>query len=178
MLDDDQIITDLKLLAMGPNFVGKKYKRCLVNGFRFHTKTLEKRRKTQNSGVVVNATVSSFSSSKDNNPIAGEMVYYGVLQDIIELDYTGDRKVILFECDWVSKGGRLKQDEDGFTVTNFTSVKRHNEPFILASQAKQVFYVEDQFQKGWHVAITTAARDKYDMNYKDAIDVYLPLEIE
>lgn len=69
-----------------------------MNGFRFHTKEVESKRKTQNSGVVVNATTSSFSSSKDQNPVLGEVAYYGVLKNILELDYTSNRKVILFDC--------------------------------------------------------------------------------
>ncbi|KAH6771864.1 hypothetical protein C2S51_010268 [Perilla frutescens var. frutescens] len=78
---------DLKLLAGRPNFIGMKYKKFLVNGFRFHTKDLESSRKTQNCGVRVKAATPSFSSTRDQNPILGELDYYGILTDIIELDY-------------------------------------------------------------------------------------------
>ncbi|KAH0725237.1 hypothetical protein KY284_001102 [Solanum tuberosum] len=43
--------------------------------------------KTQNYGVTLSATTNSFSSARDQNPIDGEVVYYGVIQDIIEIDY-------------------------------------------------------------------------------------------
>lgn len=76
-----------------------------------------------------------------------EMAYYGILKNIIKLDYTGGKIVILFDCDWVSKGKRLKEDEDGFTLTNFANIRRQNEPFVLASQVEQVFYVEDPSEK-------------------------------
>ncbi|XP_075482523.1 uncharacterized protein LOC142522848 [Primulina tabacum] len=141
---DDPVSNDLKSLARGPNFVGIRYEKFISNGFRFHTKEVECKRKTQNCGVIVQATTSSYSSIRDQNPISSELDYYGILQNVIELDYEGGRRVVLFECDWVSKGKRLKLDDDGFMLVNFTNVKRYNEPYILTSQALQVFYVEDQ----------------------------------
>ena len=176
MPNDDPISSDLKALARGPNLVGVRYEKFLINGFRFHVRDVERKRKTQNSGVTVNATTSSFASIRDENPILGEMSYYGILERIIELDYRAGRKIVLFDCDWVSKGKRLKQDEDGFTLANFTNVKRHNEPFIIASQASQVFYVEDPIESGWHVVIMMNPRFKYKMEQEVDVDTYLQSE--
>ncbi|KAG6494421.1 hypothetical protein ZIOFF_049446 [Zingiber officinale] len=170
---DDPISNDLKSLARGPNFIGIRYEKFISNGFRFHTKEVERKRKTQNCGVIVRATTSSYSSIRDQNPISSELDYYGILQNVIELNYKGGRKVILFECDWVSKGKRLKLDEDGFMLASFTNVKHHNEPYILASQAMQVFYVEDPVDCNWHVIITTDARGHYKMQPMADVDTYL-----
>ncbi|XP_047981858.1 uncharacterized protein LOC125222972 [Salvia hispanica] len=63
--EENPTLRDLKLLARGPNIIGVKYKKFIVNGFRFHTKDLECTKKTQNSGVRVKATTSSFSSTMD-----------------------------------------------------------------------------------------------------------------
>ncbi|KAG6423408.1 hypothetical protein SASPL_113803 [Salvia splendens] len=141
--EENPILRALKLLARGPNIIGVKYKKYIVNGFRFHTKDLKCTKKTQNSGVRVKATTSSFSSTRDQNPILSELDYYGILTDVVELDYNCGHRVVLFDCEWVSKGKRLKTDANGFTLANFSNVIRHNEPFILASQVEQVFYVED-----------------------------------
>lgn len=136
-----------------------------------------KKRKPQNSGVVVKAFTSSFASTKDNNPILSDLMYYGILKNIIELDYTADRRVVLFECVWVSKGKRLNEDNDGFILTNFTNVKHHNEPFVLASQVQQVFYVEDPVDPNWHVVITTSPRIQIICNYIEIdIEDYLQSE--
>ena len=82
-LPENEVISkDLRLLAKGPNVVGSKYERYIVNGFRFHTKYLESKRKNQNSGVIVTAITSSFASTKDMNPVSSDLAYYGVLKDI------------------------------------------------------------------------------------------------
>ncbi|XP_042383728.1 uncharacterized protein LOC121975883 [Zingiber officinale] len=171
--EDDPVSNDLRSLARGPNVIGIQYHKFVSNGFRFHTKEVERKRKTQNCGVTVRATTSSYSSIKDHNPVLSELDYYGILQNVIELDYGGGRKVALFECEWVSKGKRLKLDEDGFMLANFKDVRRHNEPYILASQAMQVFYVEDPNDCDWHVIITTDARAKYNMQPMTDVDTYL-----
>nr|XP_027063083.1 uncharacterized protein LOC113689513 [Coffea arabica] len=171
--DGVDISKDMKLLARGPNNVGRTYQKILVNGFRFHTRQLESQRKTQNSGVLVNATTSSFSSTKDNNPILSDLAYYGILTNILELNYTEGRTVTLFECDWISKGKKLKQDEDGFTLANFKNVKPHPEPYVIATQVSQVFYVEDPLAEGWSVVVATSPRNEFMMDPVCDIEMYL-----
>ena len=52
----------------------KQFKRYVINGLKFHTKDSEASRKTQNSGVCIITE--------------GGATYYGVLIDIIELNYS------------------------------------------------------------------------------------------
>lgn len=164
-MGDERISEELRVLARGPNDVGKRYNAFIVNGFRFHTKDLEKRRKTQNSGVIITAKTSSFSSAKDNNPVVGDVTYYGVLKDIIELEYFGKKTVVLFKCDWVAEGKKRKrQDTYGYTLVNFEGLVEHKEPFVLASQVQQVFYVADPIDKGWKVVMKATPRDYFDMD--------------
>jgi Domain of unknown function (DUF4216) len=102
------------------------------------------------------AKTSTYSHAKDHNPILADVIYYGRLKQIIELDYMGCFTIVLFKCDWVDvtlvRG--IKKDEYGFTLVNFshlvhTGEKLEHEPFIFASQAEQVFYVKDhQIQSG------------------------------
>ena len=74
---------------------------------------------------------------------------------------------MLFKCDWwdvTNHGGRgIKQDAYGFTCVNITRTLYTNEPFILASQAQQVFYVQDTIDSNWRVTIKIQPRDFYDM---------------
>lgn len=96
------VTKELKWLAMGPRETVKTYSGYLINGYRFHTKQREKYLKTQNSGVVVLARASSYATTRDNNPVEGEMNYYGVLKEIIQLNYSGMLEFVLFKCDWVN----------------------------------------------------------------------------
>ena len=164
---DKRVTTDLRLLARGPSKVASSFSKFVINGIRSPTKDLDKKSKTQNSGAVVTAKTSSFASTKDMNPVIGDITYYGVLTDIIQLDYYEERKVVLFKCDWVdvtSQGRGVKLDGLGFTLVNLKRLLSTNEPFVLASQALQVFYVQEPVETDWHVAIMTKPRDFFDMH--------------
>ena len=82
-----EVSNHLKWLAKGPNFVTKRYTGYFINGYRFHTKTRDAPCKTQNSGVTLSATTDSFVSARDKNPVDGMVLYYEIIQDIIEIDY-------------------------------------------------------------------------------------------
>ncbi|RVW72347.1 hypothetical protein CK203_055429 [Vitis vinifera] len=113
--------------------------------------------------------VSSFASARDKNPIPGHVSYYGVLTDVIELHYLGGNRVILFKCDWwdvINSGRGMKNDEYGFTCLNFERTICTDEPFVLASQAKQVFYVQNSNEENWHIVVEIQTRGVYDMNQK------------
>ena len=81
-------------------------------------------------------------------------MYYGILSDIIELNYFDKLRYVLLKCNWadVNTSRGYKIDEYGFILVNFsrpihTGERLNDEPFILASQASQVYYVEDVRQK-------------------------------
>ncbi|PHU05138.1 hypothetical protein BC332_25960 [Capsicum chinense] len=108
-----------------------------------------------NSGFLVREDVSD--SNKE---------YYGVLKDIYELCYTGNRKVHLFKCHWCDVahlGKRYKIDKYGFTSVNTQRVLNTNEPFVLASQSEQVFYLNDLVDKDWLLVVKTNPRDLFNM---------------
>ena len=74
---------------------------------KFSTKDFEATRKTQKSGVCVVTECG--------------VTYYGVLIDIIELNYSDKYRYILFKCQWVDviSGRGFKKDEFGFPLVNF-----------------------------------------------------------
>nr|CAD1821762.1 unnamed protein product [Ananas comosus var. bracteatus] len=154
-LHESNCSEEMIAMARGPNNITKRFSGFIINGFRFHTKDREKFRKTQNSGVMVEAD---------------GQTYYGALTDIFELDYFGKFKVVLFRCDWVdvrSPRG-LKQDTNGSTLVNFSKLIHtgqflKDDPFIFSSQAKQVFYVQDPRNEDWNHVIMTKPRDLYDV---------------
>ena len=142
-----------KALASGLNTVAKSVKSFIVNGYKFQTVHRERYRKTQNSGVMVEAD---------------GQAYHGRLMDIYELDYYGAYKVVVFRCDWVDINRGLKTFRNGHACVTFSKLIHtgrylHDDPFVFSSQAKQVFYVEDEKQKGWLHVIKTKPRDIFDL---------------
>lgn len=98
------------------------------------------------------------------------ITYYGVLTDIIELNYYDKLRYVLFKCDWadITQNRGQKKDDFGFTVVNFshlihTGKRLNDEPFIFASQARQVYYVEDGKGTDWLTIVKTKPRDVFDI---------------
>ncbi|XP_042387698.1 uncharacterized protein LOC121979771 [Zingiber officinale] len=158
----------IKALAIGPNPRGRSFKAYMINGFHFRTKAFETSRTTQNSGVMLRAKTTSYASRKDRNPIAGEIIYYGVLKNIIQVHYSNRMKFVMFNCDWVDNQRGKMEDYFKFTLVNFDHLmyrdnQMSDEPFIFASQAEQVFYSNDPVEPKWHVVLKMSRRDNYDV---------------
>ena len=111
---------------------------CSVNGVRYNTVDRERQRQTQNNGVLVDGT---------HNGLATE--FYGQLREIVELSYNSSleciRTVILFRCDWFSQDGKARtiRDDGLFRSINIERFWYKSDPFILSTQSKKVFYVQD-----------------------------------
>ncbi|XP_059289232.1 uncharacterized protein LOC132042717 [Lycium ferocissimum] len=165
----EQMPKDIQNLAVGPSKQAKRMTGYICNGVRYLTKSRDARRKTQNSGIMVKATTQSYASARDKNPILAEVSFYGVLTDIIELYYTKKLKFVLFSCKWVNNNkGLIEKDDYGFPLVNFNHLlyTRHqlsNEPFIFASQAQQVFYVDHPMGKEWQIVVKLKPRGFYDL---------------
>ncbi|GKC15978.1 hypothetical protein Tco_1012760 [Tanacetum coccineum] len=82
------------------------------------------------------------------------------------LDYRF-RQIPLFKCDWVNhKAGGVKRDTTlGYTLVDINNLGHKVDQFILASQARQVFYVKDQIDKKLSIVFKTPPK-----NYKDMYD--------
>lgn len=138
---DSTISNDLYALANEPNLIVHSYPGCMVNGVRYETKMRDDRRTTQNSGVYVEAEYNGASSA-----------FFGVIDEIWEVTFLYWNKVILFKCSWFDTDiGRVK-NEYNFTTIKTDSLWFENEPYVLADQVKQVYYVDDK-KKGdsWKV---------------------------
>lgn len=133
---NNNVHEDLYALAMGPNPWCRKQFFLIINGFRFRVHRIDKKKKNQNSGIFVRSSRISYSSRQDNNPDDGMIDYYGVLKDIIKLDYHNGRKIILFDCDWVNSERNstgLRTNQYGFILVNFTKLLHDGDTLILAS---------------------------------------------
>ncbi|CAA7038912.1 unnamed protein product [Microthlaspi erraticum] len=75
-----------------------------------------------------------------------------------------------FKCQWADTRDvrGCKKDDLGRTMVNFsrlihTGNGQDDEPYVLALQARLVYYVEDPKEKGWCVVVHVKPRDLYDM---------------
>nr|GEW08703.1 hypothetical protein [Tanacetum cinerariifolium] len=104
-----------------------------INGYTFYTKKQDDKSTVQNSGVTLIATTTDSSRME----IAKDS-YYGVIEEIWELDYP-TVVIPILKCKWVdSTRSGVKVDNDGFTCVNLSTNGYLSDPFILAKQVDQV----------------------------------------
>jgi hypothetical protein len=87
-----EVPKEIKTLVVGPSLVARSYGSYGINGCIFPTKSYDAGRPTQCSGV---ALASKFLSSS-----TGNRIFYGIIREIIELDYNRKGNIVLFKCDW------------------------------------------------------------------------------
>jgi hypothetical protein len=151
---DSSIPSELRRLSRGCGLKVKSYDIYEVNGYRFRSEKYEKSRgnlTTTNTGVL---------AVGDDDGSNKELEYYGIIKDIIELKFDGgsDFSLVLFECHWFHPTNGVRHlDRLGLVEVAHESCNPANEPFVLASQVKQVYYLpypckSDPNLNGWWVA--------------------------
>ncbi|VVA38090.1 PREDICTED: transposase, partial [Prunus dulcis] len=159
--DNNGVSENLRWLAAGPNMAVPLYRNYLIKGIKFNIKAQDDVRTTQNSGVYLLAQTMQVASAKDKNPILSNMGFYGVIQEIWDLDYQ-KFTIQVFRCDWIDSSG-LVVDELGFTLVDLSKIGHRNDQFVLASQVKQIFFVDDPMHRGWSVVLSMPNREYNDV---------------
>ncbi|XP_073123839.1 uncharacterized protein [Henckelia pumila] len=126
-----EVTDELYALANRSNFSVYSYSGAIINGVKFLVEQRDVRRTTQNSGILV--------------PGVGGQNFYGVLQEVIELSNLKDCTVLVFKCKWFDTDPRKRRIQvDKIFTSIYTGAEWYkNDPFILASQAKSVYYLND-----------------------------------
>ena len=132
-----------------------------MNGFKFLTREYEQDKLTMNSGVCVRGT----------QYVEGENDFYGVLADIIELEYPAlpMKKTVIFKCDWFDPTDSGTHTNTRYNMVDVNHRRRYNkyEPFILAEQADQVHYLPYPSKRrdkvNWWAVCKIKARSELDM---------------
>jgi len=165
----EEATEEIKILAKGPMLIAHQYNSYTINGFNFHTQSYDENRSVQSSGVVLAAESTCFERGNNDTQVVGTNIYYGIIKEILELNYHNKGNVVIFKCDWIDNcvhNKWVKTDQFGITTINFkhlfnTGEKISDEPFIFASQAAQVFYVADPTDTEWVVVVQPKNRDLY-----------------
>ncbi|GJT04862.1 reverse transcriptase domain-containing protein [Tanacetum coccineum] len=134
--------SELFALACGPTSTPISVNSCVFNGVRVVAHSRDEHRTTQNSGIC--------SPGED-----GEM-YYGQLKKILEFFYMSF-KTVLFLVKWFDTSNK-RRVKHLVIRNNITQILANGESFkndqyILATQVKQCFYLEDMSRRplGWKV---------------------------
>ncbi|KAK1630751.1 hypothetical protein QYE76_005066 [Lolium multiflorum] len=139
LMNDIDVVDQLYMLAKTPSSTITTFQGYEINGNIFYTIAQDKKSTNQNSGV-------RFDAATENGQ---KVTYYGYIEEIWELDYGPSFKVPLFRCKWFKlTGGGVKVDQQyGMTMVDFNNLGYLDEPFVLAKDVAQVFYVKDMSSK-------------------------------
>ncbi|BBG96501.1 hypothetical protein Prudu_005322 [Prunus dulcis] len=79
-------------------------------------------------------------------------------------------RIPVLRCDSIDKTSGHIVDELGFTLVDLSKIGHRNDQFVMASQVKQVFYVEDPMHRGWSVVLSMPNREYNDVIGDDVLD--------
>ncbi|KAI5351321.1 hypothetical protein L3X38_004212 [Prunus dulcis] len=130
--ENNGILENLRWLVAGPSMAVPSYRSYLINGVKFNTKAQDDVRTIQNSGVYLLAHTMQVDSTKDKNHIVSNMDFYGVIQEIWDLDYQKFRIPVL-RCDWIDNTSGLVVDELGFILVDLSKIGHRNDQFVMTS---------------------------------------------
>lgn len=124
-------------MARGPKLRVHLFNGYFVNEYKFHTQNLGFGKSSMNSGVCIRGSCYN-DFGRD---------YYGMLDEIMELEYESENNkgdtLVLFKYEWYDyvKGIRV---HPRYNIIDLNPKSRlaTDDPFVLASQAEQVFYTE------------------------------------
>ncbi|XP_026409057.1 uncharacterized protein LOC113304216 isoform X1 [Papaver somniferum] len=156
--DSEEATNELSSLACGPQSM-KSYPCCVVDGVCFWVRR-DKRLTAPNPGLHI---------LKKNEDKVIEL--FGLVTNVIELVYKLGQRVVLFSCEWFNTNPdeNLIEKEDNLVNICVSSKWYSDDPFVLANEAKQVFYVDDQKRRpSWR--LVQGVRDTLLLNCKPTND--------
>lgn len=165
--DHENVPEEICWLSRGPSFFIKSYKGYILNGVKFQTTALSLGRKTQNNGVYLSATTSTWTSN--DNSLVADLSYHGVVDNVYEVCYGHSLKFPMFLCKWFDG---LKVDDFGLMSVRTSHAKYGKEPFIMAEQARQCFYVQDPVESSISFVLKRPPREIFDVDDENSVDVY------
>ncbi|XP_047320563.1 uncharacterized protein LOC124924590 [Impatiens glandulifera] len=175
----DQLDKELTyFISFGPKTPASRYSTYFFNGYVWRAGDFGSNKSTMNSGICVHANDSD---------------YYGLLEEIIELEYYGPcLHVVLFKCFWFDpiRGTRVNETYRLIDV-NMRHIYTKYDPFVLAQLAIQVYYsnyptTTNDRDSGWMAVCKTKVRENiekiwtnevvYQQEYP-TIELYIALHI-
>jgi hypothetical protein len=115
--------TTLTRLVAGPSSNVTSWQAYEINGYTYYTKAKDNKSVAyQNSGVRIYAT----DKSRNN------IIYYGFIEEIWELDYRENIRFPVFRCQWVKHPNGVTDNNYGLTLVDLANVGYKDDPWVLA----------------------------------------------
>ena len=96
--------------------------------------------------------------------------WYGVIKKIISVQFLGGKEVMMFQCDWFdvpapskNKGTGYSEDQYGIIDIVTACLTYSDDPYIMATQAEQVFYVNHTKKSNWCSIVRIKPRNLFSM---------------
>lgn len=127
---------EVKHIAWDSKKLVQSYSQFFLNGYNFHIVNHSEGKSTTNIGVCIKGS---------NYDDEYEVNYYGMLNEVIELEYLGllVRKPLLLHCDWCDPREEVYvRIHSSYRTVDVNQKKLWNkyEPFVLAQQETSVFH--------------------------------------
>ncbi|RZC92273.1 hypothetical protein C5167_026907 [Papaver somniferum] len=131
--ESEEATNELFSLACGPQST-KSYPCCVINGVCFWVRR-DKRLTAPNPGLHILRKIED-----------KVIELFGLATNVIELVYKLGMRVVLFTCEWfnTNPNENLIEMENNLVNICVSSKWYGDNPFVLANEAVQVFYVDDQ----------------------------------
>ncbi|KAK1351626.1 hypothetical protein POM88_054085 [Heracleum sosnowskyi] len=175
LFDGKDVSHEIRWIADGPNKDVPAFSGYKIDGVTYSTKDRDDTRQVQCIGVCVQADT-MVVDGKDQNIEHMSHIFYGVIVDIWELDYSNFR-IPLFRCKWVDMNKGIKVDDLGYTLVNLNRLGYLNDPFVLAKHVRQVCYIDDSLDKLWSIVLKLPDKKYYEDN-EDESEGSVEVELE
>lgn len=154
--ESSEVTDELYALSFGPDDRVGTYTMCTMNGIKWHVKQIENSKSVQNSGIMVPGLHGHHKSD-----------FYGQLVSIVRVPYMNGYSVFLYKGEWFDtnckKRKRVVRDYH-FMSVNTNNLWYKDDPYVLATQAQQIFYLDDpNLGYGWKVIQKIRHRHVWDI---------------
>ena len=166
---------EVDALSRLPSRVATRYRSMYGYGYHYRVRSAESGLKTSDSGIAATFLRECRFGLRDQNPVIAPVEYVGHLEEIVELNYTVFRQVVLIGT-WVKANYRganatVKKDNFGFTIANFAqTIPFGRDSFAFPQQVEQVFFSDCLEAPGWKVVVRTELRGRRVVASRDDAD--------
>jgi hypothetical protein len=131
----DNVHVDLHQLSYR-SVIAKSYGRYDINRFHFRSIIFE-------ASYLLVATINIGVITRVVDVEGHESKYYEIIKNIIEYNFVGNKnlKTVFFDCDWFDPNHGTRENEFGMVEVEHAHRLRGCDPFVLAHQGEQVYYM-------------------------------------